>query len=468
MSDIIKDINTEFLKPNGFLNKTTDSDISFVDGTRTFTIEPSGDYYVVYINGVGYDIDSNYSVVIPDLEGLHIIYFGLNVSEEIELKSTQVFSDSIILDDALVSILYWDADNNEAIYVGEERHGLNMNRDTHFYLHGSQGTQIRTYPELGFNLDNFSVDGDGSSNAHAQFSIDDGEIFDEDLYISIEDGNPQDLSPILYAPVYYRSGANGYWRRDDATAYPVKRFGTSRLAFNEWTGTTWQQTEVTNEWFVGSLIVATSDITEPIKVIQGCCEYETVGKAKSGLLDEIRDYLLSDSFAVEEVPIGFVLYQTATAYTNAVKAKTVSQDSNDFLDFRSSDKKDLTTKKSTVVNNLTINGGLTFGQSLNPPTITTSQAPYNPAGLFDYVLIRIQASTTVQIKGLPQPDPIEVRVIEFKNYGTKNITFVNNSGDVAAEERFDFDNNKVLGPKGGLTVRYDDIDLKWFLTGAVL
>lgn len=464
---ITKKANTEILSLNGFENKFEDSTMSFNDSNRTLTITPSGSSYTVYIDAIEYSITSAKQVIIPDSEGLHIIYFGLSAGEPI-LISTQTFIDDIILKYAIASIIYWDATNKKSIYFGEERHGINMSRDTHFYIHGATGTQIRTYPILELGLENFSLDGDGSSDAHAQFSVEDGEIFDEDLFFTIEDGVNQDISPILYAPVYYRDGSNGYWRRDNATAFPVKRYGTSRLAYNQYTGSTWQQAEVGNNWFVISLIIGTTGKTEPIKAIQGTQQYSTVGKAKIGAFEEIKTYLLSQSFAVEEVPIGVVIYQTNSTYTNTVKAKIVSIDGEGFIDLRNSDKKDLTSPIQNVFKDMTITGGLSFGESLNPPIITADQLVYSPTGLFEHVLIRIQSSTSVKIRGLPQPDPIEVQVIEFKNYGSSNITFVNDSGLVPAINRFDFDTNKVLGSKGGITVRYDDIDLRWFLTGAVL
>ena len=66
-------------EPTGFDRKNPDSlgDLSFDNGNRTVTVSPkSGEanfYY--YIAGIKYTHISGQSVIIPDTEGIHYIYF---------------------------------------------------------------------------------------------------------------------------------------------------------------------------------------------------------------------------------------------------------------------------------------------------------------------------------------------------------------------------------------------------------
>ncbi|RLB87079.1 MAG: hypothetical protein DRH26_16290, partial [Deltaproteobacteria bacterium] len=62
-------------EPNGFPNRT-DSDISFVNGTRTFTIAPAVSTFDYYIKGVKYTKSGSEDVIIPDTEGSHFIYYN--------------------------------------------------------------------------------------------------------------------------------------------------------------------------------------------------------------------------------------------------------------------------------------------------------------------------------------------------------------------------------------------------------
>ncbi len=83
-----------------------------------------------------------------------------------------------------------------------------------------------------------SADQSGSLDIHAELSISDGKISDGDVFYSIVNDNPQDLSLPAQIPIYYRTGAGGLWKKDAVTNFPVKRFGVnSRLAYNHFTGT---------------------------------------------------------------------------------------------------------------------------------------------------------------------------------------------------------------------------------------
>ncbi len=308
-------------EPTGFPSRD-DNTYSFTDGTRTYSISPTGADFDVWVNGVKYTFSSQQDVVIPDTEGLHFIY----VNSSGNFVSTTTFASTLITENALACIVYWDATNNEAIYVGDERHGMTMDGATHVHIHLTDGTKI----ESGLGLGDITADGNGDLEAAATMSTAGGTIWDEDLDFDITGSS----SP-AQIPVFYLEGATPVWRRDTARNYPVKQ-GTSRLAYNEDVGGTWQQTDVDNNDLVLAHIFATNDPDQPYIAIQGQDEYNNPGQARAGALTEIQNLFTVGLPFVEFVAVATVIYQTSNGYANGCKARIRStDDGDDYLDWRS-------------------------------------------------------------------------------------------------------------------------------------
>jgi hypothetical protein len=313
-------------EPTGYLD-ASQTTISFSDSTpdRTFTISPVADSFVFYSNGERFTKTTAQSVQIPDQEGNHYIYFDVDGV----LKSTQVFDDSIILTKAFTAIVYWDADNSKHVYFANERHGLIMDGQTHIHFHTVFGAQYIS----GLALENFTI-GDGSSNANAQYTADEGVIRDEDLKIEI----PTQTQ----IPTLYRLGASGNWRRKEVDSYPFIYSGTEgytgasgRLPFNELTGGSWQLTEIPNNGFVLVHYFATNDVEYPIVAIQGQATYNTIVAARTSANSEISQ--LSGLPFAEFVPIGSVILESSDSYTNDIKARVRLTDTgSNYVDFRGS------------------------------------------------------------------------------------------------------------------------------------
>ena len=107
------------------------------------------------------------------------------------------------------------------------------------------------------------------------------------------------------------------------------------LAWNQFTGGAWQQTEVANNNFVLSHIFATNDMEQPIVAIQGQSTYGNVPSAREGATVEIHNLITTGLPFVEFVLIGSVIFKPATTMANAVKGATVSTDEgDDYVDFR--------------------------------------------------------------------------------------------------------------------------------------
>jgi hypothetical protein len=319
----------------GFPN-LSDSAISRTDGTRTFTIQPTGASFDFYAGGTKYTKSVAQNKVWADSEGLHVFYFDTSGV----LQETTSFTDALYLSYAIVAIIYWDATSKVSIIFEDERHGLIMDGQTHLHFHKAFHAQWIS----GLALGSIIVGGNGNDNAHARFAVTNGVIRDEDLEFSIQDDSPQDLSPIAQIPILYRSGASGDWRKKTADDYPIVYQGTAgypatqRLPVNEFTGGVWTFTQVANNGFVCGHYFATNNVDEPFVGIQGQIQYGNLSAAQAGALTELRSLVLAGLPLPEMVPIATVIFQTSSSYSNTPKARIVSTaDGGDYIDYRRAD-----------------------------------------------------------------------------------------------------------------------------------
>jgi hypothetical protein len=316
-------VNTSMLvdekEPTGFINRT-DSSLSFSDGSRLFTIQPTAGSFSFYIKGTKYTKSTAQSLTIPNSAGNHYIYFN----DSATLESTQVFTSDIIERYVFVAIVYWNTETSSHTYFAEERHGITMDGTTHAYLHTILGARYLS----GLALQNFTI-GDGDSNADAQFTSDSGSIRDEDILHTI--------SAQTQIPILFRQGQ--YWRKKAADSFPLIYSGTAgytgangRPAFNQYVGGAWQLTEMLNSNYILVHFFATNDIDNKVVGIAGTQQYTNIPAARIGANSEIS--LLTDLPFAEFVPIGSVIFQSNT-FTNTPKARVVQTDTGaNYVDFR--------------------------------------------------------------------------------------------------------------------------------------
>jgi hypothetical protein len=313
--------NTLTKEPTGFATRT-ESTTSFSDAApdRTFTIAPVSSSFTFYVKGVKFIKTVAETIQISNLSGNHFIYYN----ESGVLSSTQVAGPELFQDNALISIIYWNTDTNTHSYFAEERHGLQMDGATHSYLHTTFGARFIS----GLALENFSVDGDGSLDAHAQFIADEGTIRDEDLVLT----SPEQTQ----IPILFRQGQ--LWRKKAADNFPLIYSGTAgytgangRIPFNELVGGSWQLTQAGTLNFVLVHFFATNDKETPIVGIQGVAQYLNIPAARIAASSEITS--LSGLPFAEFVAIGTVIFQT-NAYTNTPDAIVRSINGANYVDFR--------------------------------------------------------------------------------------------------------------------------------------
>lgn len=311
---------TDADQPNGFVNRT-DSSIVWSDAgpDRTLTIDKTNGSWSFYVVGTKFTKTAAETIQITDVEGLHYIYYDNTGT----LQETTTFTNALMTQDALVVIVYWDATNNIGELM-EERHGINMSGGTRLYLHHLVGA---AYQSPGLGLGDFVVDGDGSSNTHAQFSVAAGEIHDEDI-----EHVTNAINSTTGLEVWYLDGAN--WRKTTNAGYSVlSAGGGNRLAYNN----AGAQTEVTDNRFVLTHVFAWGAADGNPIAIQGQAQYTSLSAARDGVESEIAALNISGLPGIEMKAIGSIIFQTKDTYGNAVKARVRSTDAGDsYIDFRTS------------------------------------------------------------------------------------------------------------------------------------
>lgn len=309
ISAAVDSVYQEIEQPVG-LKTPSDVGLSVSDATRTLTVTPLTGSYVYYVAGKEITISSTLTAQWSTAHGPNYFY----LDENGELKVSQTFMEDIITKYAFVSIVYWDASAGKHIYFANERHGIHMGDRTHLYLHRTRGAAF----DFGCKLVSFVVDGSGGLATEAQFTAQSGQIWDEDIKISV----PAQTT----FPIFYRSGPTN-WKRKNADTYPViysgqEGYAGTTLPYNSFDGTNWTLSPVDTNKFVLVHIFATNDIEYPFVGIQGQAQYATKTDARDGAISEIK--ALSGLPVAEFCPVGSVIFQTATGYTNTPKAKIVS------------------------------------------------------------------------------------------------------------------------------------------------
>jgi hypothetical protein len=306
----------------------TPTTLSFVNGTRTLSIAPTGTNYTFYVQGNSYTKTSD-SIVITNVEGNHLIYYDATGTLVENVNGSIGTIYPIIRDYAIVSYIYWNATSSASVMGPlKEQHGYLMDGETHAYLHFN----LRCRWNSGLALSSILVDQSGSLASHAQWGTDTGVIQDEDLRHTLSA-----VSSTAGYPIYYNSGATSYLRRGTLSTFGVLTTGTGRLAYNNvnsgGTGI-WGLSEVSNNNFVVYHVFATNDQSNPVISVMGQTIYTTISSARNGATSELNSIVTAFP-SPEFKALGSIIFQTSDSYSNAVKARIRSTDTGgSYIDWR--------------------------------------------------------------------------------------------------------------------------------------
>lgn len=337
-----RDVFADVRDPSGIVDRA-DSTVAFVDGTRTFSITPTGASFDYYIHGVVYTVAAK-SLVIPNVTGIYYLYLDVNGN----LLSQTTFTLDLLLDQALVGAVHWNAISTLGVYVADERHGITMDGATHYHLHLVLGAQW----ESGLALGSFNI-GSGAIDSHAQYDVSDGTFRDEDLQHDIYDTGgavnvydlEQQLTPVANIPILYRLGptASNDWYIKTADSFALIYSGTAgyvgasgRPPYNRLNAGVWSLTEVGDTEYFFVHIFATNDINHPIVGVQGINTFATAPASQAAARTELGQLtgLPFDEF----VPLATVTFNSANTMANIPQATIVLTDTGeDYVDWRSSE-----------------------------------------------------------------------------------------------------------------------------------
>jgi len=308
---VFQEQNQVTKEPTGYPNRD-DSTFSFDDGTRTFTIQPTGVDYDFWTQGEKHTISIAKTVILPNVTGKYFIYFD---DTEV-LGYTLTFDDSILNDKVFTATVYYNANTGKGEFVVDERHGLTMDWATHFHLHNAFGTRYYGGFGLAYTI------GDGSSDTHGQVAMGTGTIADEDIPTTIVDAAvpsaffEQILSPIAQIPCVYKLGTT-VWQKDAATDYTYK-LDTGIPQYNLDTLGTHSLEDVTDGNFFAVWLFATPEINTPIISILGNTQDVDLNSAKNN--NTYSDIEWGDLPSQEYKILYRLIFQYDTTFTNTNNA----------------------------------------------------------------------------------------------------------------------------------------------------
>lgn len=297
-------------EPMGHADKTQ-SEIEFDSTSRTFSISPVSTSFIVWCAGIKFTFTGTESIQLPDSTGLYYIYFDENGELGYQLNffewSTQ----------APTAYVYWNSTTQEAVYFGDERHGITLDWQTHEYLHRTRGSALAN----GFDISGYTTGGNGDLNSHAQFALDGGTFFDEDLQVDVVHSETpasntwqQHIASPCRAPVLYRS--NSSYRTDAPTDYPFK-LGVTYPVYNSVTGSTWSTIEADINKYIVSFIIATNNLNYPVLSVMGQAQYNNISDAQAVSFSSLN---LSGFPSREFRPLYRLIFQVGS-YVNTPKAR---------------------------------------------------------------------------------------------------------------------------------------------------
>lgn len=295
--------------------------ISWSKDETNLTISLTGTF-TIFINGHRFQVESDsISMTLTSLlEGVHFIYYEENNDAPLLIHSMTPWS--ITYNKAPVVVFYWNATTNTLLGdLGYELHSCVLDWMTHFYLHHTRGTAFID----GFGLSGYTLN--NSTASSLTLGITNGSIADEDVIIDIEHADvpssyfQQKLTDPAQIPIYYKTGSQGYWRKSIANDYIGLVAGSGRLAYNEFTGGVWKQSEALSTYYCAYYIYATNMISEPIIAIQGQRQDSSLTNARNNT--SINGMNLGNWFAVEFKLLYRIIYLTNNSYSNPLKSRII-------------------------------------------------------------------------------------------------------------------------------------------------
>ena len=304
---------------NGF---ETDITVTWTDGTRTAAITDSA--FTFNVDGVAFTKSAPESVVIPDVKGLYYIYYDSSGT----LVASTTFWDLDVT--APVTMAYWSSALGKAIPMHEE-HSSIMDEKFHALHHLTQGAEYHTGGAIsGYTLQ------DSTDDTKVTYAISEGKMFDEDIHSTL--AVLADAGPYFIVSRTGLDSANE-WTWTNTPVVPYLTSGGGGIAWNELTGGSWQQSEVTtNDRYVNMFILGVPAINsnQCYAIIQGQTLHASLAEAEEESFSEI------DFGAVLITPESIPVYRVTMRYRSTYSGTTGDCRIEAIQDFRGASSRSVT------------------------------------------------------------------------------------------------------------------------------
>lgn len=300
----VGDINGQI---TGFKDRTS-SLISFDESNRTVTISPTTSSFDVYYRGEKHTYSSNLTFQIDDTSQGH--YYSIN-PETWELYDAGIFGD--IRNSINTTYVYWDASNQKALIVGDERHSVTADPEWHYAQHRNVGTIWRSGGGLRY-----------TQNTASAITIAVGSplvIADEDMeHVITHSAYPilpyqQILTGAASLPVMYLNGTSYVMTEASTTPWVA---GTSTARYNPVVDSSGSLSDAGEGKYISYWLVATNSQINPLRLVMGRLANDTIDDAYG---ETFEGYGIS---VAEIVALYQIILRTSESYTENVPHVIIS------------------------------------------------------------------------------------------------------------------------------------------------
>jgi len=274
-----------------------DCELSYNPATRTVSVYAVSGTFSYWLRGELYTA-SSIQAVHPDATGMYFFYID-------GASQTTVFSTTPwdIFSDVLIAAVYYNADLSDG-FAMNERHGAGRDLGSHYADHYKRGAFYVTGQGLG--ISGYTLQPSSPVDTDNQLSVSSGYIHDEDIRAVIT-GRSSGSYKIMS-----RSGASGVWTWENNNV-PLLAAAGGYVYYNEWTGATWQQTQVANNKYVNYYVIATPSINSDFDVfmLMGQAEHSSLGGAEA---ETFADLDFGDVVFQEILSIYKITFRTNSSY----------------------------------------------------------------------------------------------------------------------------------------------------------
>lgn len=297
----------------GFPNRT-DTTLSWDPNNLLFTLAPTGASFTLWYRGEEITITGSKTLTITDSSGGRYIQYNPSTGE---LEEGDINGHLSILGDLLVAYIWWDADNQNTLVFGDERHASHRDTQWHLSQHLDVGAVWRSGGAVSYTLQNDASVGI-AFGAPIVFA-------DEDVVHTIthsaSPSNPyeQTLEGTASIPTIYLDGTS-YVQTSPSTLPWIG--GTNRAYYNQVTGGVGSLVEADSGTYMIYWIVATNDSLNPVKAVMGKLDHAQLSDAEAETFD---NYGLPMPELVPMYKVVLSVNDANTANTSKVEIEGVYQ-----------------------------------------------------------------------------------------------------------------------------------------------